>query len=692
MGETNFTVTFEENRGSILENIIKDTLNEYFRQHPTESITDEQLGAILGEYLINHPIEGVSAEEVNNAIADYMQNHPIEGVTAEEINTAVESYLQNNPIASGEDGKSAFQIAQDNGFSGTESEWLASLKGAKGDTGTDGKSAYEIAVDNGFSGTESEWLESLQGESTLVNFENELTSVDGIEKDYTYTEVTYDETFPNQYMQYTGSLSNDTGAKVVSSNVNSGEKYAITSGAGSYAINYAILDSNGNILDKFPNVNAPYSGSSKIYRKIITIPENGAVLKASSIGVSEVKIESITGSVKVNTVTQDTANLLGTLENIDGIDKGDGATFITVEPEIFTNYFFKKSTSNGGGHICDVSRNSGGKMAQINVNGGEVYKVHGSCQYLTGLYAVYDANGARLAQYPPSNDTVQTRREEDLVITMPENAKYLRVGAYPTNSAVSIAKQISDKTFYIPNGENISFGNVLFEKKWCVCGDSFTIGDFTGVTDVNGKSGTESPILYDAESGHYKTYPYWIGKRNKMTLQWLAQGGDDFTNCAEATSPFSDAQTSPFNYTQIDSDCDYVTLMYGLNESNLTDAQIGAKGDTTNATLWGAYYVVISAILTANPLCKIGIIIPDSWITKKYHDAVLDIARYYGIPCLDLKDGENVPIGIDGGFDTNSAIKQLRNSAFKISESNGHPTLEAHKYRSTIIENFLRTL
>lgn len=35
----------------------------------------------------------------------------------------------------GDDGKSAYEIAVDNGFEGTEEEWLASLKGAKGDTG-----------------------------------------------------------------------------------------------------------------------------------------------------------------------------------------------------------------------------------------------------------------------------------------------------------------------------------------------------------------------------------------------------------------------------------------------------------------------------------------------------------------------------------------------------------------------------
>lgn len=66
----------------------------------------------------------------------------------------------------GKDGKSAYQIAIENGFVGTEIEWLESLKGADGQDGVngiDGKSAYEIAVANGFIGTESEWLESLQG-------------------------------------------------------------------------------------------------------------------------------------------------------------------------------------------------------------------------------------------------------------------------------------------------------------------------------------------------------------------------------------------------------------------------------------------------------------------------------------------------------------------------------------------------
>lgn len=101
----------------------------------------------------------------------------------------------------GEAGKSAYEIAVENGFEGTEAEWLESLKGDKGETGSqgnqgvqgpqgsqgnqgaqgpqgptgeagiNGKSAYEIAVANGFEGTEKEWIESLKGATGALSIE-----------------------------------------------------------------------------------------------------------------------------------------------------------------------------------------------------------------------------------------------------------------------------------------------------------------------------------------------------------------------------------------------------------------------------------------------------------------------------------------------------------------------------------------
>lgn len=53
-----------------------------------------------------------------------------------EIESTDEFTLLENAIAQ---AKNAYQIAIENGFVGTESEWLQSLVGAKGDKGTDGK-------------------------------------------------------------------------------------------------------------------------------------------------------------------------------------------------------------------------------------------------------------------------------------------------------------------------------------------------------------------------------------------------------------------------------------------------------------------------------------------------------------------------------------------------------------------------
>ena len=76
----------------------------------------------------------------------------------------------------GTDGKSAYQIAVEQGYQGSESDWISSLKGDKGEKGNtgakgnpgqdgaDGKSAYAIAVEHGYEDSEEKWLLSLKGE------------------------------------------------------------------------------------------------------------------------------------------------------------------------------------------------------------------------------------------------------------------------------------------------------------------------------------------------------------------------------------------------------------------------------------------------------------------------------------------------------------------------------------------------
>ena len=79
--------------------------------------------------------------------------------------------IKGNDGSAGNNGKSAYEIAIENGFQGSLEEWLLSLIGPKGEDGdngnpgNDGKSAYELAVEAGYQGTSSEWLSSLIGEA-----------------------------------------------------------------------------------------------------------------------------------------------------------------------------------------------------------------------------------------------------------------------------------------------------------------------------------------------------------------------------------------------------------------------------------------------------------------------------------------------------------------------------------------------
>lgn len=100
------------------------------------------------------------------------------------------SALENNGVGgetgtgtTGPAGASAYEVAVSNGFEGSETDWLTSLKGEKGDkgdkgdqgipgtsggpgggVGPQGDSAYQVAVNNGFVGTEQDWLTSLKGD------------------------------------------------------------------------------------------------------------------------------------------------------------------------------------------------------------------------------------------------------------------------------------------------------------------------------------------------------------------------------------------------------------------------------------------------------------------------------------------------------------------------------------------------
>lgn len=287
------------------------------------------------------------------------------------------------------------------------------------------------------------------------------------------------------------------------------------------------------------------------------------------------------------------------------------------------------------------------------------------------LLKVKDAVNITISDNLVSGDLDGTGIIKDASYLSIDGQRYMIVDEKARDSIGEHTKELAEMAKHVS-------GNVLDEKKWVACGDSFTFGPFSG--EYNNKE-----LYYSEEYKCWKTYAYHIAKRNNMKLVNEAISGSTMYYNGEDTNAFSYQR-----YMDIPNDADYITLMFGLNENN---APIGTISDNTNETVMGAWNVVLEYLIEHHPYAKIGIIISDSWLTTNVRNAMIEVAEYWGIPYLDLK-GDQVPLGIDGKANStiNPKAIELRNKAFKTSEDNGHPNPIAQEYRSTFIENWLRSL
>ena len=187
------------------------------KHYTVKSLKAKDLNGILVEDALVDEYEEFGTH-IDIDLSEYATEELVEELAAEmrendaDIREMIESIADGNGLR-GEDGKSAFEIAKEHGFEGSEEEWLESLRGEVGpqgevgprgpqgevgpmgpegpmgpqgekgepfryedftpeqledlvkniEDGVDGKSAFEIAKEHGFEGSEEEWLASLKG-------------------------------------------------------------------------------------------------------------------------------------------------------------------------------------------------------------------------------------------------------------------------------------------------------------------------------------------------------------------------------------------------------------------------------------------------------------------------------------------------------------------------------------------------
>ena len=237
--------------------------------------------------------------------------------------------------------------------------------------------------------------------------------------------------------------------------------------------------------------------------------------------------------------------------------------------------------------------------------------------------------------------------------------------------------------------------NILFGKTLIACGDSFTAGDFSGWHDSDGKGPKESPLVYDDELEMYKTYPWWIAKRNGMKIKNLAKCGGIIALSKEYLSDPENVEIGshyPFShetYKNLGDDVDYILIMYGLND--MYHSNLGTINDETNETFYGAFNVVYKYLITKYPYAKIGALVCNAYLSEEYAKAVRETAVKWGIPYLDLMrdTGISTTLNKEGMCDE---ARKIRNAQFHVSEKNTHPNAKAHELMSTYVEDFLRKI
>lgn len=271
--------------------------------------------------------------------------------------------------------------------------------------------------------------------------------------------------------------------------------------------------------------------------------------------------------------------------------------------------------------------------------------------------------------------------------------------------------------------------NILHGKKLVMLGDSFThsVANSKVTTDSAEKWQTIigdnydnafPSVVYDRkvgqwveQDGSYKTYDYWIAKRNNMQLFKLTEAGRTLSDIA------TDGNSIAKVYTNIPTDADYILIKIGINDNKNSALSVGTVevNNTLNVdgkTFCGAFNNLMRFLTevkvsgstypktATSPYnkTKIGIIVTNG-ASADIVNATIEVAKYWGIPYLN-EDGDTTlslvhststrPIGSRTSTWTSMRFSTAHTNV--VGWSDFHPNLLAHEMESTFVEDFLRGL
>lgn len=284
------------------------------------------------------------------------------------------------------------------------------------------------------------------------------------------------------------------------------------------------------------------------------------------------------------------------------------------------------------------------RVSTVSVSNGDVINIRNcKARYANKMYSFFDASGLPIYSLNKSDNDAH----DYLLLEVPFGAVTLSVSGYQSYATVSKVTSISTP---------------WTGKKWAMMGDS--------VTEVNSRA--------------TKRYFDYIAEQTGITTVNLGLSGTGYKKAYNSNLPF---------YQRVDTiptDSDVITIFGSGNDCSLT---LGTPTDTTADTVCGCINLTIDGIRDRIVGANIGIITPTPWVQYPtttannnmdlYCDAIVEICRLKGVPCLDLYHCSNM-LPWEESF---------RNAFYKHDEGNGvHPDEDGHKLFAPRIKAFLDTL
>ena len=459
----------------------------------------------------------------------------------------------------------------------------------------------------------------------------------------------------------------------------SGDEFIVTTGYYGDVCGVAFYDSDKKFISAaLHDEEATFTNPADAIHEKIIVPQNSHYVRFSNYKQNVKKSDLIVLYKKpINENVNDISSF-----QVDGYN-GEYVNVNNALPIFYGEYF----TENGN-HIklsdCDFTDIIDIDNFKYNVMYVNAYSI-----FETTIYLLYDAEKKVIDYFSHKKFGLDEFYAENMKVDFEEikkttpNAKYIRLCSYDYTIG-----GIHKGTKLNVNLHNVSCENILRGKKWVACGDSFTEGGYI----AEGKDSKN----FDYQTNMFKTYPWVIGRRNDMVIVNEAKSG----TCIALNKDHLDdpSYNNPFSYERyknIPKDADYITLSFGINDC--WACNLGTINDTTNATFYGAWNIVLEHLYNNHPNAKIGIINFGSNLEKgkDFRTAIREISKKWGIPCMDYMNDPNIPVmlyGREDYFNLSDIAFAAVKKKFYISSENAHPNLEADKYQSTFIEMFLRSL